>query len=77
MIRIVQHRYKCIGCNACVEADKYRWRISKKDGKSTLIGGTEKKGWFSVVADDDEIPAVEAAMQHCPVNIIRYDRISK
>lgn len=77
MIRIVQHRFKCIGCNACVEADKYRWRISKKDGKSTLIGGTEKKGWFSVVADDDEIPAVEAAMQHCPVNIIRYDHISK
>ena len=77
MIRIVQHRFKCIGCNACVEADKYRWRISKKDGKSTLIGGTEKKGWFSVVADDDEIPAVEAAMQHCAVNIIRYDRISK
>lgn len=77
MIRIVQHRYKCIGCNACVEADKYRWRISKKDGKSTLIGGIEKKGWFSVVADEDEIPAVEAAVKHCPVNIIRYDRISK
>jgi ferredoxin len=77
MIRIIQHRFKCIGCNACVEADKYRWRISKKDGKSTLIGGAEKKGWFSVVADDDEIPAVEAAIQHCPVNIIRYDRITK
>jgi Fe-S-cluster-containing dehydrogenase component len=52
MIRIQQHRYKCIGCNACVEADKYRWRISKKDGKSTLVGGTEKKGWFSAVVEN-------------------------
>ncbi len=77
MIRIIQHRFKCIGCNACVEADKYRWRISKKDGKSTLIGGKEKKGWYSVVVDDDELPQIKAAIEHCPVNIIRYDEASK
>lgn len=75
MLRIIQHRFKCIGCNACVEADKYRWRISKKDGKSTLIGGKEKKGWYSVVVDDDELEQVEAAKQHCPVNIIRYEQV--
>lgn len=73
MIRILQHRYKCIGCNACVEADKYRWRISKKDGKSILIGGKEKKGWFSVVVDNDERIALSNAVNHCPVNIIRFD----
>ena len=72
MIRIQQHRHKCIGCNACVEADKYRWRISKKDVKSTLIGGTEKKGLFSVVVENDEEPAIEKALRNCPVNIIRY-----
>ena len=54
MIRVVQHRHKCIGCNACVEADPFRWRISRKDGKSVLIGGKEKKGWYSVLVDDDE-----------------------
>jgi len=75
MIRVIQHRHKCIGCNACVEADKYRWRISRKDGKSTLIGGTEKKGWFSVVVDDDEAQQLEAAKIHCPVNIIRWERL--
>ena len=72
MIRILKHRHKCIGCNACVEADKYRWRISKKDGKCTLVGGTEKKGWFSVAVEDDEEPAIEKAVRNCPVNIIRY-----
>lgn len=75
MIRVLQHRYKCIGCNACVEADKYRWRISKKDGKSTLIGGIEKKGWFSVVVDEEEAQTLEAATIHCPVNIIRWERL--
>lgn len=75
MIRIIQHRHKCIGCNACVEADKYRWRISKKDGKSTLIGGVEKKGWFSVVVDDEELDLIKAAEQHCPVNIIRWTEV--
>lgn len=76
MIRVLQHRHKCIGCNACVEADKYRWRISRKDGKCTLIGGVEKKGWFSVVVEDDELATVEAAARHCPVNIIRFDHIA-
>lgn len=76
MIRIVQHRHKCIGCNACVEADKYRWRISKKDGKCTLIGGAEKKGWFSVVVDDDELEQIKAAEKHCPVNIIRWEKLN-
>lgn len=75
MIRVLQHRHKCIGCNACVEADKYRWRISKKDGKSTLIGGIEKKGWFSVVVDEEEAQTLEAATIHCPVNIIRWKRL--
>ncbi|MCC6689552.1 MAG: 4Fe-4S binding protein, partial [Saprospiraceae bacterium] len=39
MVRIIQQRDKCIGCNACVEAAVYRWRLSRKDGKCTLVGG--------------------------------------
>ena len=76
MVRITQLRAKCIGCNACVEADKYRWRVSKKDGKCTLIGATEKKGWYSVLVEEDEFEANLTASKHCPVNIIKIEKVS-
>jgi ferredoxin len=75
MIRVVQHRHKCIGCNACVEADPFRWRISRKDGKSVLIGGKEKRGWYSVLVEDDEELTIQQATMHCPVNIIRFEKL--
>lgn len=70
MIRIIQQRNKCIGCNACVEAADYRWRISRKDGKCTLVGGVEKRGFYSVVVDDMELEDNLLAAKNCPVNII-------
>lgn len=77
MIRLLQHRHKCIGCNACVEAAPFRWRLSKKDGKCTLIGGKEKKGWFSVVISEDEVEENKIAAKNCPVNIIRLEDAAK
>ncbi|MFN8154328.1 MAG: ferredoxin [Bacteroidia bacterium] len=71
MIRIIQHRNKCIGCNACVEAAHHRWRISKKDGKSVLIGGKEKKGIYSVIIHEHELDENLMAAKNCPVNIIQ------
>jgi ferredoxin len=70
MVRIIQQRNKCIGCNACVEAADYRWRISRKDGKCTLVGGIEKRGFFSVVVNDMELEDNLLAAKNCPVNII-------
>lgn len=70
MIRIIQQRNKCIGCNACVEAADYRWRISRKDGKCTLVGGIEKRGFYSVVVNDMELEDNLLAAKNCPVNII-------
>lgn len=75
MIRIFQQRAKCIGCNACVEAAPDRWRISRKDGKCTLVGGVEKKGMYLVLADDEELEANLLAERHCPARIIRVERI--
>ncbi len=74
MFRIIHHRQKCIGCNACVEVAPNRWRISKKDGKSVLIEGKEKKGIYNAQVSDDELAENLIASQNCPVNIIRIEK---
>jgi len=75
MVRITQYRIKCIGCNACVEAAAYRWRISRKDGKVTLVQGIEKKGVFSIRVTPDELDDNLRAAAHCPVNCIKVELI--
>jgi ferredoxin len=71
MIRIIQFREKCIGCNACIEAAFSRWRMSRKDGKSVLIGGAAKKNIYSVIVGDEERAANLLAAQNCPTKIIQ------
>ncbi|MFC2176547.1 ferredoxin [Bacteroidota bacterium] len=75
MIRITQQRDKCIGCNYCVEAAFDRWRMSKKDGKCTLIGAKEKRGFHSVIVSDDEYEENFVAANVCPVKIIKVEQI--
>ena len=75
MIRITQQRDKCIGCNYCVEAAYDRWRMSKKDGKCTLIGSKEKRGFHSVIVGDDEYEENFVAANVCPVKIIKVERL--
>lgn len=76
MIRITQQRAKCIGCHACVDAAPHRWRVSRKDGKCTLIGSKEKKGWHMAVVDDEEFEPNTIAANNCPVKIIRVETVS-
>lgn len=72
MIKIFHYKKKCIGCNACVEINSKRWRISKKDGKSVLIGGIEKKeGLFYLEAEDDDFDLSRKIAESCPVKIIQ------
>ena len=71
MIRIIHYREKCIGCNACVEAAPERWRVSRTDGKCTLIGSITKKGIQSVVIHADELDVNLKAAANCPVKIIQ------
>lgn len=70
-VTVIQQRAKCIGCNYCVEQAPERWRMSKKDGKSVLIGAVEKKGFWSVKVSFAEKEANENAAKVCPVNIIQ------
>ncbi len=75
MIRVTHFRKKCIGCNACVEANPLRWQISRKDGKSILISGKDKKGVFHFIAEDFEFDQNLMAAKNCPVGIIRIEKI--
>lgn len=74
MVRIYFHRSKCIGCNACTEANSVRWRISRKDGKSNLIGSKEKSGIYRMELGDDEYKLNLRVASICPVKIIKVER---
>ncbi len=75
MVVITQQREKCIGCNYCVEASLQRWRMSKKDGKCTLIGATNKRGFHTVRVSDDEYEENRLAAELCPVKIIKVKMV--
>ncbi len=70
-IIITHQREKCIGCNYCVEYAPFRWAMSRIDGKSILLDGLSKKGFWSVKISDDEKMANVKAAKACPVNIIK------
>jgi ferredoxin len=48
--------------------------MSRKDGKSTLIGGVQLKGVFRVEIDDDEYVLNLKAATVCPVKIIKIEK---
>ncbi|MBN8678863.1 MAG: ferredoxin [Chitinophagales bacterium] len=75
MVQIIQQREKCIGCNACVEAADYRWRVSRRDGKCTLVNGVDKRGFYRVIVDDHEYEDNLQAARNCPVKIIQVQKI--
>jgi len=75
MVQIIQQREKCIGCNACVEAAFERWRVSRRDGKCTLVGGVNKKGFYQVLVNDHEYEDNIRAAANCPVNIIKVTKV--
>lgn len=69
-ITISHQREKCIGCNYCVEYAPFRWAMSRIDGKSILLDGLSKKGFWSVKISEDEREANLKAAKACPVKII-------
>jgi ferredoxin len=75
MVIITLQREKCIGCNYCVELAYERWRMSKKDGKSNLLGSVNSKGFYTVKVGDEELDENMRAAEACPVNIIKVKQI--
>ncbi len=75
MVIITHQREKCIGCNYCVELAFQRWRMSKKDGKVTLIGAVNKKGFHTVKTGDEEYEDNKKAADVCPMKIIQVKKL--
>lgn len=73
MPKLIHYRQRCIGCNSCVEIDFERWRMSKRDGKATLINGIEKKGVYQLAIKSEDIEICENVVRACPVNVIRIE----
>lgn len=75
MVIITHFRKKCIGCNYCVEIAQEYWRMSKKDGKSVLLGAKDKKGIHTLRTDDGALELNQSAARACPVNVIQVREI--
>ena len=71
MSKIIHYRNKCIGCGICYEMQPELWRMSKKDGKATLLKAVVKKEIASVVIHEIMVEKTKAIVKACPVNIIK------
>lgn len=73
MANIIHYRNKCIGCGICYEMMPAVWRMSKKDGKATLLNAVLKKD-VSILKIDQAIIAASKKIAHaCPVKIIQVN----
>ncbi len=71
MVKIIHYRKKCIGCGICFEQQPGLWRMSKKDGKATLVNAIAKKDVFVLTVDDEAGEQTMALTTACPVKIIK------
>lgn len=70
MVKILQLRQKCIGCNACVEAAPEHWVISKNDGKAFLKKSVLKGRFYIAEVEEWYRDENQKAADNCPVRII-------
>ncbi|HQQ95584.1 MAG TPA: ferredoxin [Bacteroidia bacterium] len=73
MPKLIHYRQKCIGCNICFEMWPLRWRLSRVDGKCTLVGGVLKAKVYVASIPESERAINARIASACPVNIIKLD----
>ena len=71
MPKIILYRDKCIGCALCAEMQPDHWRMSKKDGKATLVKSIAKKELFVLRICNIIQQQTELVLKACPVKIIK------
>lgn len=73
MERVLQVRYKCIGCAYCVEIAPEFWSMNSEDGRCDLIGGENKNGIYVLDIFEDEVLKNKKAAEICPSRCIRVE----
>ena len=71
MNKIIYYRDKCIGCGICYEQQPDLWRMSKKDGKATLLKSTAKKDVFVLPVSNTIQQQTRKVARACSVKIIK------
>lgn len=71
MPKIILYRDKCIGCALCAEMQPDHWRMSKKDGKATLVKADIKKGVHTLEIPVYAVPFSREVAKGCPVRVIK------
>lgn len=71
MPKIIHYRNKCIGCGICFQMQPELWRMSKKDGKASLLKAVAKKDVYILPVNDSIYNQTEEVAKACPVKIIR------
>ena len=73
MPKIIQYRNKCIGCGVCVEQQPELWRMSRKDGKATLIHAHIKRDIHVLSIPFEQQERSGEVAELCPVRIIKVN----
>ncbi len=73
MPNIIHYRNKCIGCGICYEMMPDVWRMSKKDGKASLLKAAIKRDTSVLKIDECMIPIARKVAEACPVKIIKVN----
>lgn len=71
MPKIIHYRNKCIGCGICFEMQPALWRMSKKDGKATLVQAIVKKQVYQLNVHEMDISLAMDVAIACPVKVIK------
>lgn len=73
MSNIIHYRSKCIGCGICYEMMPELWRMSKKDGKATLLKAKVTKEISVLPISDMLVDEAKKVASVCPAKIIRIN----
>lgn len=69
MAKIIQERYKCIGCGTCAALCSSYWEMDE-DGKSKLLGSEAGSKPDTYEREVKNIGCNQEAADSCPVNCI-------